>query len=465
MLLTRDASVADILSDFDAQEDDELRLQDGSRVAVIGGGPAGSFFAFFLLRMAETIDLELEVDIWEPRLFSRCGPSGCNHCGGIVSESLVQILATEGINLPPGVVQRGIESYVVHMDAGSVEIDSPAGERRIASLHRGSGPRGAEGQPWESFDDFLQGLAVERGAKVVQELVTGVHWTDGRPHLVDVRGKAEAYDLVTVAAGVNSNFLGLLEQEEVIQRLPGTTRTYICEFEADEERIEELLGNSMHVFLLDIPRLEFAALIPKGEYVTMVLLGDEIDHELVDSFLSAPEVRRCFPADATPCVCSCAPLINVRGTRWPFADRLLMIGDSGVTRLYKDGIGAAFRTAKAAASAAVYEGISETAFRRHYWPACRSIATDNAIGKFIFAFTTVFKHLAFTRRAVLRMTRIEQGLAHESRRMSEVLWNLFTGSAPYREILFGTLHPVFITRLSWNLILGLLSRGRRKSVA
>ena len=35
------------------EKDPELRLTDGSRVAVIGGGPAGSFFSYFLLAMAD----------------------------------------------------------------------------------------------------------------------------------------------------------------------------------------------------------------------------------------------------------------------------------------------------------------------------------------------------------------------------------------------------------------------------
>ena len=33
--------------------------------------------------------------------------------GGIVSESLVQPLATEGINVPTKVAQKGIESYCI----------------------------------------------------------------------------------------------------------------------------------------------------------------------------------------------------------------------------------------------------------------------------------------------------------------------------------------------------------------
>jgi 2-polyprenyl-6-methoxyphenol hydroxylase-like FAD-dependent oxidoreductase len=91
-------SVADSFSAGASGEGTDLALEDGSRVAVIGSGPAGSFFAFFLLKMAEAIDLDVRVDIYEPRSFARCGPAGCNHCGGIVSESLVQILAAEGIN-------------------------------------------------------------------------------------------------------------------------------------------------------------------------------------------------------------------------------------------------------------------------------------------------------------------------------------------------------------------------------
>ncbi len=458
-------SVADSLSSLSVDLQGDQLLRDGDRVAVIGGGPAGSFFSFFLLKMAESVDLEVAVDIYEPRLFSRCGPGGCNHCGGIVSESLVQILAAEGINLPPEVVQRGIESYVVHMDAGSVKIASPAGEQRIAALYRGNGPRGGGDMPWDSFDEYLQKMAVERGARVVRKLVAGVEWRAGLPHLRDPNGDLEAYELVAVASGVNSNFLGLIEDLPERARSPKTTRTYICEFKSTREEIQRVLGNAMHVFLLAIPRLEFAALIPKGEYVTLCMLGEDLDQELIHQFLAAPEVRNCFPVDVTPSVCTCSPLINVQGAPQPFADRLVMIGDSGVTRLYKDGIGAAFRTAKAAATTAVFQGISEEAWRKHYLPSCRAISRDNAIGKFLFAFTEVFKISAASRRAVYRMTTREQARADGSKHMSEVLWNMFTGSAPYREIFLRTLNPVFIGGLMWNLGAGLWPGGRNGKAA
>ncbi len=88
-----------------------LRLDNGSRIAVIGGGPTGSFFTYFLLGLAERVGVDVRVDVYEAQDFSRPGPAGCNHCGGIVSESLVQVLSAEGINIPPTVVKRGIDSY------------------------------------------------------------------------------------------------------------------------------------------------------------------------------------------------------------------------------------------------------------------------------------------------------------------------------------------------------------------
>jgi hypothetical protein len=183
------------------------------------------------------------------------------------------------------------------------------------------------------------------------------------------------------------------------------------------------------------------------------LLGESIDKELVQSFLNAPQVRACMPDNWTsdPCSCQCSPKISVGAANKPFADRLVFVGDCGVTRLYKDGIGAAYRTAKACATTAVFEGISEADFRRHYWPVCRSISTDNSIGKLSFAVTRQIQKWRFARRALLRMTEKEQRIGGRNRNMSQVLWDMFTGSAPYRDIVTLAMHPRFLARLGWEL--------------
>jgi len=177
----------------------ELKLTDGSRVAVMGGGPAGSFFSYFLLDMAKRAGLDIHVDIYEPRDFTVPGPPGCNMCGGIVSESLVQNLATEGIILPPTVVQRGIDSYVLHTDQGSVQIDTPLYEKRIGAVYRGPGPRGLKEFKWGSFDGHLQSLAVSKGAQVIRARVEQVNRQDGRLEVKSKNG-APVYDLLAVTA-------------------------------------------------------------------------------------------------------------------------------------------------------------------------------------------------------------------------------------------------------------------------
>jgi len=439
-----------------------LALDDGSRIGVIGGGPAGSFFAYFLLDMADRVGMDLQVDIYEPRDFASPGPPGCNMCGGIVSESLVQMLAAEGINLPPTVVQRGIDAYTLHMDVGSVRIETPLHEKRIGAVYRGSGPRELKKVKWEGLDGHLQKLAMEKGAAVIRQRVAEVGWVDGRPQLVIRGGSSQAYDLVAVTAGVNSAVHRLFKGDELAYQPPGTTKTFIREYYLGAEIIEEHLGSSMHVFLLDIPGLEFAAIIPKGDYVTVCLLGDEIDNALFQAFLNAPEVQMCMPPgwQAGQFACQCSPRMNIRGAVAPYADRVVFIGDCGVSRLYKDGIGAAYRTAKAAATTAVFQGISAEDFRRHYWPACQAIETDNTIGKAIFFIADQMKKRRFARRALLRMIRSEQEREGASRRMSMVQWDLYTGSATYRDIFLRTLHPAFWLRFLRDNLVSLFTGER-----
>jgi flavin-dependent dehydrogenase len=435
-------------------ERDDLQLVDGSKVAVIGGGPAGSFASYFLLEMAERSGLELDVEIFEPRDFSCVAPKGCNMCGGIISETLVQNLAAEGINLPSTIVQRGIESYMLHMDVGSVRIETPVQEKRIGSVYRGAGPRDLKTSKWGSFDHHLEQLTVEKGARVTRKRVVEVSLDDGRPRIAVKGEQPQSYDLLVVSVGVNSAALKLFSGNGQRYKPPESTKTFITEYYLGEEVIEETLGDSMHVFLLNIPRLEFAAIIPKGDYASVCLLGKAIDKELIQTFLDSPQVKACMPDDwaSDPRSCQCSPKISVGAAVQPFADRLVFVGDCGVTRLYKDGIGAAYRTAKACATTAVFEGVSEADFRRHYWPVCRSIHTDNSIGKLSFAMTRQIQKWRFARRALLRMTEKEQTDHARRRDMSQVLWDMFTGSAPYREIVTLAAHPRFLARLGWELV-------------
>jgi hypothetical protein len=53
-------------------------------------------------------------------------------------------------------------------------------------------------------------------------------------------------------------------------------------------------------------------------------------------------------------------------------------------------------------------------------------------------------------RGVVKMTAREQTSPEAEKRMSVVLWDMFTGSAPYRDVFFRTLDPRFLGRFAWE---------------
>lgn len=451
-----------------------LTLDQGSRVAVIGGGPAGSFFSYFLLDMAERIGLELHVDIYEPRDFNLAGPRGCNMCGGIIYESLVQSLAVEGINLPTTVVQRGIEYNKLHMDVGNVQIQTPRQEKRIATTFRGSGPRGLRELKGKSLDGYLMQSAVAKGARHIRARVEEARWVidsdgiDARDKLVEIKtqgGDFQTYEFVAVTAGVNTAILKLFRDMDFGYQPPRTTQLLVREYYLGEEAVSRYVGPVFHAFLLNIPGLDYGTIIPKGDHITVCLLSSKGDLEagVMETFLKDPVVKKALPPDfSSRFACGCGPRINAMGSKQPFGDRMVFIGDSGVSRLYKDGIGAAYRSAKIAAGTAVFHGIAAKDFRRHYLPFCRRMEFDNRIGRLLFQTIGLIQETQVTRRAVLRMVASEQqGKAEVERGMSMLMWDMLTGGAPYKEILFRALHPLFWIRFSWNILASFLPQNSK----
>jgi CRP-like cAMP-binding protein/flavin-dependent dehydrogenase len=451
-----------------------IGLDHGSRVAVIGGGPAGAFFSYFLLDMAERVDLKIHVDIYEPRNFDAPGPAGCNMCGGVIYESLVQSLAVEGFNLPTVVVQRGIEYNMLHLDIGNTQIRTPRHEKRIATTFRGAGPRGSSESESTGLDDYLMQAAVAKGARHIPSRVTRVRWlpdtnaNDPANRLVQIKTQEAAfqsYELLAVTAGVNTAVLKLFRDLDLGYRPPRKTKLRVREYQLGEEAVSRYVGPVFHAFLLDIPGLDYGAIIPKGDYVTVCLLSShgDLDARVMDIFLNDPAVKNVLPPDfsTTSHTCFCGPHINVMGCVQPFGDRIVFIGDSGVSRLYKDGIGAAYRAAKIAASTAVFQGVSASDFKRYYLPFCRNIEFDNRIGKLLFRIISQIQKMPFARRAVLNMVSSEQeGKANAELGMSMLMWDMLTGGAPYREVLIRALHPGFWIRFLWNIAISLISANR-----
>lgn len=220
-------------------EDNSYLLEDGAEIGVIGGGPAGSFFSIFALKMAKIMDRELNITIFEPKDFKKDGPGGCNRCGGIISELLVQTLAVEGINFPDSVVRKGIHSYKLHTNHGDVNIATPELEKTIATIYRGGGPKGMAESGKESFDNFLLSQAIKEGAVHKPVRIDGIEFKKGKPVLFSKKTEIMEADLVVGAFGVNSTTPKIFENLGFGYKEPPVITAAIAEIKMDEDIVAE----------------------------------------------------------------------------------------------------------------------------------------------------------------------------------------------------------------------------------
>ncbi len=417
------------------------RLQPRSRIAVVGGGPAGSFFALNALRIAETLGIPLEITLFEAKDLALPGPRGCNMCAGVLSHRTLSGLAALDIPLPPDVIMGRVRAYQLHWGEYSVRIHPPDTRGPVVTVYRGGGPRASPFPPVAGFDAFLLGVAEARGARVARERVEEVSF-DPLPR-VRTTVRDETFDLVVLATGVNGRLPRL---NGIDYARPDTEAMAQDSLLLHTEAGRSQMDGTIHIFI-DRPRqLIFGALIPKGPFTTISLLGRRMARDVVKRFLTEPRVMQ-IVGETPPQICGCRPRAAVSLARGYYRDRFVAVGDACVTRLYKDGIGSAFATAHAAAETALRHGIGREAFAAHYAPVCRAVALDNRCGRLVFAFIKHSKHNRLFRNAVARALD-DESTDQQRRPLSGVLWCLFTGDERYGTILRKMFAPGVIAHIA-----------------
>lgn len=401
------------------------RLSSGSRVAIVGGGPAGSFTALFLLHFARLDGLDLEVHAYERRSFADRGPKGCNRCAGILSSSLLRNLGEMGISIPRGVVQARIDNYCLHGPFGNICIANPDPSGPILSVFRGSGPLHSSLPVVAGLDAFLLGMCEKLGTRIVREKVLGI---DTGPGVLLQSGRRE-YDLVVLAGGLNS---GAIELQGLDYKPPRTLTMSQDELQARPEDVQRYLGSSVQSFVFPRSDIVFGTLVPKGSFVNVSLLGAHGPPDL-EEFLDSELVKEAIPFPYQRS-CGCRPRICAGMATGFYSDGFIAVGDAAVARLYKDGIGSALLTARQAAYAAVRHGISRRELGRHYAPACHAIDRDNRLGRILFGVHGRAKNSRPFFLAQGSLVKREQANGRGDRVLSRILWGIFTGSYSYRQI-------------------------------
>ncbi len=471
-----------------------LALPDPATVVVVGGGPAGSFFAIRLLRRARELGRTVNVVIFEKKAevcfygpVAFCSWEGCNYCAGGISPRLADILRQDDIVLPDEVVEGRATEVIVHGDWKSIQLPVPE-DREMLSVFRGSRPRQRAGR-YENFDTFLLHTAADEGAQVITAEVKSARYSAvGRPVIgyrtvskadSDLPDQMIEADFAVFAAGVN-RFPGMDlgsdplfgQLQEMIPGLqpPKVRQAVIAEMQAEGDLLRPL-EDEVHFAQygskdLDI---EMSSLIPKDRWITVVLLGKSIDRaepseylEIVQRFVELPHIRRLLPRQVQlrP-ACSCHPNMTVGAAKNPFGSQTALAGDMAVSRLYKDGLYSAYVTGSALVDCILEKGVDRATLARNYGPVVRRFNSDNRYGRMIFLLSRwVFSHPALSRVLYQALLTERKTTPHDRRRLAQVLWRIASGDDSYRHILTAMLHPASI----W-LILdgGLLATIRNQS--
>jgi hypothetical protein len=472
-----------------------VSLRDNDCVAIVGGGPAGSFFAIHLLREAKRLHRQLDVVIVEKRGLTDLGADGfqcwgCNFCAGGISPRLNEILKEHGLVVPEEIIQGRIDHVWIKGQWKNFRLRVPKG-MQMYSVFRGSLPSRRSGRPG-GFDAFLLGEAMKKGARILYGKAEAMAYAaSGMPRLMVRTQSGEGISLeagfVTIATGINAHGGRDYRDDALIASLkrmnpafvPGKSRkAFIFELEVGEDYLARHMYREIYFIECASKHLalEHTALVPKGRFLTVAMIGKRVDEavlagdsqQIVHDFLTLPQIERILPGiEAAPIACACAPRMTVSTAKCPFGDRFAIIGDAVGSRLNKDGLYSAHVTASRLTQTVLEDGIDKQALAKGYGKAIKWLAADNRFGRMVFGASRV----AFTQPVLSRITY--QAFATEckvrderNRPLSAVLWKIASGTADYREVLremcgYDVLRSVFagaavtLRNVAFEVLLGL----------
>jgi len=460
---------------------DRLQLPDDDTVAVIGGGPAGSFFALHLLDEASRLQRRLQVVIIEKsRSFEdgaeawRC--KGCNSCAGGISPRLNEVLKSSGITIPAEVVEAEIERIWLQSQWKNFPFKIPDGIR-MRTVFRGSLPFN-RGMGLAGFDASLLEQAVAKGAQIVQgevrrigrarsgRLDLGIRDSSGRQRTISA-------GFVVVASGINAEPAGRRTDSPLLDSIcelaprfvPVKTRkALVFELEVGREYLKRYMDGEVY-FLEHGSKelsLEHIALVPKNNFLTVTLIGPLIDSaafpkdqlRIAEQVLRMPEVAAILPnVSTTDVACACAPRMAIAPANNPYGDRIAIIGDAVGSRLYKDGLYSAFLTAKSLAGTVLYSGVDQESIAEGYDGTLKWLASDNRYGRMVFAVSRMMLGSPLASRILYQAFATELKIKDKNRRhLGMVLWQIASGMADYRDIF----RRMFGLRTLRSILIGLL---------
>jgi len=409
------------------------------KIAIIGGGPAGSFTCHFLNKFAKKKNKTISIHLYDYKCFTCQGKSSCNMCAGIIASTLVEHLEKEKIFLPDSVIKSEISGYQLHSKYNTVYFQR-SDQKKIYSVFRGQGPLNFDGKI-SSFDQFLLDFnAKEKNVTIIHKKVTDIDFS--YKDYVEIKAEDNVitkYDFVVGAFGVNTKIKNILKTG---YKPPKTVKFLQLETQLPEDFIQRTYKGRVHMFPVYKNNIWFITLTPKWNFITVTVVGKNVKLKDVKSeILNNKNIKNYLPGKELNIRCSCAPEVPVSFSKKPYSNRFLVVGDACVSRYFKNGIESAYQTAFFAADTIIDHGLTEKVINKWYYKRCKKqYRIDNLCGKILYLMhRVVYIHPLYTESQMV-LAKKEQ-ITRVQARFSEILWDMFTGDKKYKAILKNAFHP------------------------
>jgi flavin-dependent dehydrogenase len=398
-------------------------LESGGRVVIIGGGPSGVSCALALHHMAAQLDRVLDITIIENKQFG-IGRQ-YNQCVGVLSPPVASLIEEKLCISFPMHLQRGlIQGYVLH--AGKEQIVLDEGDDHSIALRR------------VLFDAYMLDSVKEFGIRVVPTRFVDLEFFDD--HVVVYTESSPIKGEVVVGAWGMDDGSAALFNRVTGYRSPQALYSVVTKYHPGEAGMARF-GNYIHAFLPRHKRIEFGAVTPKGNHLTINIAGKSVDSDLMNEFIAKPYVQRILPDFDNAGRHDSSDLVFFKG-RFPcssakryYGDRYVIVGDAaGLVRAFKGkGITSAVLTGIRAAETILYYGISEACFAYHYYRANLDIINDYPYGRLMRFFTILMSRLQLL-DPVLRAATVDRDL-------QSALLDAVSAHDSYRNVLRRVIKP------------------------
>ena len=398
-------------------------LKNGGHVVVIGGGPGGTACALRLKCLAAQMNRRISVTLVESKQFS--GEHHYNQCAGVLSHPLPEMMVDKlGVPFPHHLARALIQGYVLHSNHAALELTSQ--EEDSIALRR------------VQFDAYMLDQIQQRQVRLVQARATDLEF-HAENVLVYTENSSFEADVVVGAFGLDEGS-GAMFSRLAGYRPPLSLSSVVTKYHPGPQGMAAF-GTYIHAFLPAHPRIEFGAITPKGNHLTINIAGSSVDVNLMRTFLRSSQVRAALPNMDHAGTYDPNDLRYFKG-RFPrstaqhyFGDRYVMVGDAaGLVRAFKGkGVTTAMLTGSRAAETIMQAGISEQAFRGHYQPANQDITSDLPYGRLMRLMAIVLARYKLLDPVVRA--------ASQDHDLRQALFDAVSASAPYRDVFGRSFRP------------------------